>query len=112
VYVRPFPFTAGSKQSVSTDGGYSPRWRPDGKELFYVAPDRQLMTVAVSSLNPLRLGTPEPLFELPVQTPGRAFTESPFDVSADGKRFLVGRVIRSAGQPLTVVLDWTSALQR
>ena len=39
VYVRPFPFTAGSRQSVSTEGGYSPRWRPDGKELFYVSPD-------------------------------------------------------------------------
>jgi WD40 repeat protein len=112
VYVRPFPFSAGSKQSVSTDGGYSPRWRPDGKELFYVSPERQLMTVAVLSSNPLRLGTPEPLFELPVQTPGRAFTESPFDVSSDGRRFLVGRVIRSAAQPLTVVLDWTSGLQR
>ena len=69
------------------------------------------MTVAVLSSNPLRLGTPEPLFEMPVQTPGRAFAESPFDVSSDGKRFLVGRLLRSAGQPLTVVLDWTSGLQ-
>jgi Tol biopolymer transport system component len=112
VYVRPFPFTAGSKQPVSSEGGYSPRWRPDGKELFYVSPDRRLMTVAVPSANPLRLGSPEPLFELPVQTPGRGFSESPFDVSADGKRFLVGRVLRSAGQPLTIVLDWTSGVQR
>ncbi len=112
VYVRPFPFTAGSKQSVSTEGGYSPRWRPNGKELFYISPDRRLMAVSVLSSDPLRLGTPEPLFEMPVQTPGRAFTESPFDVSADGKRFLVGRVLRSTGQPLTIVLDWTSGLQR
>ena len=59
----------------------------------------------------MRLGTPEPLFEMPVQTPGRMFMESPFDVSEDGKRFLVGRALRSGGQPLTVVLDWTSGLQ-
>jgi Tol biopolymer transport system component len=110
VYVRQFPFTAGSKQSVSTDGGYNPRWRPDGKELLYVAPDRRLMSVAVISSNPLRLGSPEPLFELPIQTPGRAFSESTFDVSPDGKRFLVGRTIRSEAQALTIVLDWTSGL--
>lgn len=112
VYVRPFPFTAGSAQTVSTEGGYGPRWRPDGKELFYMSPARRLMTVAVTSSAPLKLGVPEPLFELPVQTPGRTFMESPFDVSADGKRFLVGRVLRSGGQPLTIVLDWTSSLQR
>jgi hypothetical protein len=48
---------------------------------------------------------------LPVQTPGREHTESPFDVSDDGKRFLVGRVVRTSGQSLTVVLDWTSGLR-
>jgi Tol biopolymer transport system component len=111
VYVRPFPFTTGSKHAVSTDGGYSPRWRRDGKELFYLSPDRRLMSVDVLASNPLRLGTPQPLFELPVQTPGRAFSESPFDVSADGTRFLVDRVIRTTDQPLTVVLNWTSGLR-
>jgi dipeptidyl aminopeptidase/acylaminoacyl peptidase len=111
VYVRPFPFTAGSKHAVSTAGGYSPRWRPDGKELFYVGPDRRLMSVAVTASTPLRLGMPHPLFELPVQVPGRATGESPFDVSADGTRFLVDRVLHTTEQPLTVVLNWTSGLQ-
>jgi Tol biopolymer transport system component len=112
IYVRPFPGVASSKQLASTHGGYMPRWRRDGKELFYVDQDRRLMAVSILSEDPLRFGSPQPLFELPIQAPGRAFNEFSFDVDVDGKRFLVSRLVRSDVQPLTVVLNWTSGLQR
>ena len=70
------------------------------------------MAVSILSEDPLRFGSPQPLFELPIQAPERAFNEFSFDVDVDGKRFLVSRLVRSDVQPLTVVLNWTSGLQR
>ena len=45
VYVRPFPASSGGKWLVSNGGGNQPRWRPDGKELFYITPGSELMAV-------------------------------------------------------------------
>ncbi len=64
IYVRPFPGSGGPWQ-VSTAGGSQPRWRPDGKELFYVAPDARLMAVPIAvGADPqtLEQGAPVPLF--------------------------------------------------
>jgi Tol biopolymer transport system component len=66
VYVRPFPSGAG-KWKISTTGGQFPRWRHDGRELFYLSPDRKLMVAAVkagSGLQPVfEVATPQALFE-------------------------------------------------
>jgi len=56
IYVRPFPGPGGQWQ-VSTAGGSDPRWRPDGKELYYLAPDLKLMAAAVSRFHAPRYDT-------------------------------------------------------
>jgi eukaryotic-like serine/threonine-protein kinase len=109
VYVRAFAadFSGGSASTggsvrVSRGGGTSPRWRGDGKELFYLAPDGKMMTVEVTAGPEFRGGTPTPLF----QTPSGAIVG---DVSADGKRFLLATPVGpSHSPPFTVVLNWTA----
>jgi Tol biopolymer transport system component len=63
VYVRPFPLIAtAGKWMISSGGGTQPRWRRDGKELFYISPDGKLMAVDVTELPTFRSGSPKPLF--------------------------------------------------
>ena len=104
IYVQPFP--KGDRVRISTGGGVQPRWRPDGKELFYIDPANQLMAVPVDfSTAPPSIGTPSPLFkaqwgQLP-HHPGM----STYSVSRDGQRFLVD-VLRETVGPITVLLNW------
>jgi hypothetical protein len=91
---------------VSKDGGLNARWRRDGKELFFEALDGRLMAVEMSTEGPLRLGKPVPLFPL-VAGP---ITGALWDVSADGKRFLVAMpTTEFMRSPITVVLNWWAA---
>lgn len=85
VYVAPFP-VRGEPRRVSADGGTQARWRKDGKELYYLAPDRRVMAVAVDGGgDTFDAAGPEPLFT--VDHPYGAYHA--FDVTADGQRFLV-----------------------
>jgi len=109
IYVQGFP--SGSKTQVSTDGGFQPRWRADGKELFYIGPDKKLMAVDLKSeAGGIQVGTPRILFELRVSNlPGPPY----YDVTRDGQRFL----INVAGEettptPMTVVMNWNAALKK
>jgi Tol biopolymer transport system component len=112
VYVRVFApdFSAGSASTggsvqVSRGGGTAPRWRGDGNELFYLAPDGKMMAVAVTAGLEFRGASPIPLF----QTPSGAIVG---DVSADGKRFLLATPVGpSHSPPFTVVLNWTAAIK-
>lgn len=117
VYVQPFPAT-GDKWPISTAGGSHPRWRADGGELFFMGPDRTLMsaTVAVHG-DRLDAGVPAPLF----RTRAVFFSVGPiapyrvFDTSLDGMRFLIAEEspdARSVSDPLTVVVNWTALLKR
>jgi dipeptidyl aminopeptidase/acylaminoacyl peptidase len=93
VYVTPFP-AGGRRWRVSTEGGSQARWRRDGKELFYLAPDRMLMAAAVNVQGAdFNVGSIEPLFEF--RFPYGQYHA--FDVSADGQRFLLNRLIVSPG---------------
>ena len=85
IYVRPFPSGDG-KWQVSVNGGRWPRWRSDGKELYYVE-DRILMAVSVSQESTFTLGQPQQLFEYADLTASGGNVRS-YDVSADGQRFL------------------------
>jgi|ERR1700754_1680402 len=111
VCVRPFPATPG-KWQVSTSGGQQPRWRRDGKELFYLSADHKLMSVEVSTDgSTFEHRTPTALFGTRVggiDTPGDYY-----DVTADGQRFILNnRVAEAAFTPITVVLNWTADLKR
>jgi len=87
LYVQPAPPT-GAKWQVSNAGGRQPQWRRDGKELFYLAGDGRLMAVEVRTGATFDAGTPRALFATRLRAPGVTFVHT-YDVSADGRRFLV-----------------------
>src|SRR4030095_12685463 len=110
--VRRFP-EGDLKWRVSTHGGAQPRWRRDGKELFYLAPDGKLMAAAVkASASNFETHEPSPLFNTGI---ARAFIDrrNHYEVSSDGQRFLVNisDEDRNAA-PITVVLNWNAALNK
>jgi len=106
VYVRPFPASAG-KWRVSIDGGTSPRWRRDGKELFYWSPDHGLMAMAVKLDPVFTSATPQALFQL-ARFDAVVASSGGYSVSDDGQRFLM---LTFATEPsLNVVLNWERAV--
>jgi Tol biopolymer transport system component len=105
IYVTSFPDTIG-KWQVSRGGGSEPRWRGDGREVFYIAPSGKLMAVPVNAESEFATGTPAPLFQIL----GRASISSTdlftYDVAKDGKRFLVNRFVNPEHiPPLTILLN-------
>jgi len=113
VYIQSFPASR-KKWQVSVRGGSSAIWRRDGKEIFYIAPDRRLMTVQVLSKgSTIDLGPATTLFQVP---DGDAVNSRfSYAASADGQRFLVNVVTREGPiRPLTatVVVNWQAALPR
>jgi Tol biopolymer transport system component len=104
VYVQDFPKPTG-KWKVSTAGGTEPRWRRDGRELYYIA-DRTLMAVDVRADGAtFQAGVPRVLFEARLDP--RTAVRNRYVVSPDGQRFLIVASAEQAGPtPLTVVLNW------
>jgi Tol biopolymer transport system component/predicted Ser/Thr protein kinase len=116
VYVRPFPPGDG-EWTISIAGGEQPRWRGDGKELFFEAADGKMMAVPVkAAAGPkpsFEAGTPVALFDAHmVHRPAGGLIE--YDVTADGKRFLINTTGGSGATspPLTVVTNWTAGLRK
>jgi serine/threonine protein kinase/Tol biopolymer transport system component len=105
VYVEPMPPGVG-KWQISINGGGSPRWRRDGKELFFLSPDLKMMAVDISAGQGISAGIPHALF----QTAVNSATGTYYDVSADGQRFLVYSPPLGADAPITVVLNWWAEL--
>jgi len=113
IYVRPFPPGDGrtGKSLVSSAGGVEPRWRGDGKELFYIGPDTRLMAVDITAGAAFQAGVPHALFATQVTV--RTNNSFRYDVTRDGQRFLM--VVPTAGvaaAPATVVLNWEAGLKR
>jgi Tol biopolymer transport system component len=116
VYIRPFllPATAGAvdrsvrEWQVSTSGGMHPRWSPDGKELYYIAPDGKLMAAAINvdgaTLDP---GAPRALFQTRIYGGGVDSQQGrQYDVSRDG-RFLINTVLEdNNAAPITLLQNW------
>ena len=111
VYVQPYPIT-GSKWIVSSGGGTEPRWRGDGRELFYLAGGGRLMSVMVDTNTVFRASQPRDLFQTRIP-PARNFYQTSVDATADGQRFLIKTPVDDASSPsLTVVTNWTVDLAR
>jgi eukaryotic-like serine/threonine-protein kinase len=108
VYVQSFP-PSGGKWQVSTTGGSQPRWRSDGKELFYMTPDRKLMAVDVNSQQSFEVGAPKLLFQTTV---ARYEAPNRYAVSRDGQRFLINSAVKEVSHTMTVVLNWTVEIKR
>jgi Tol biopolymer transport system component len=111
VYVDAFP-DGGSKRVVSNGGGADPRWRADGRELFYVSADRRLMAVPTTSGPAFEAGKPQVLFEMNVRDLV-AFYLKRYEVTPDGQRFVAQELtVRSGPSPLTVVVNWPALLPK
>jgi len=109
IYVRPFKPGAAGKP-VSAGGGSQPRWRREGKEnleLFYVAPDSGLMSVAIRVLpgDELSIGQPVRLFSAPITSTVQGGMWFEYDVSADGKEFLVNTFVEHPPAPISLILN-------
>jgi serine/threonine protein kinase len=111
IYVQPFP-VSGAKWMISAGGGSQPRWRRDGKEIFYLSLERKLMAVEVKTARGLEAAIPKPLFQTRIQgstlSPG-----SRYAASANGQRFLISSAPEElASAPITLVLNWTAGLKK
>lgn len=96
------PVTGGAGTPVSTGGGRAPRWSHDGRELFYIGNDGELMAVSVRLHPALELGKPLRLF----QARGTDGLWGTYEVAPDGRFFALVRTKVSAEQPLTVLVNW------
>jgi eukaryotic-like serine/threonine-protein kinase len=107
IFVQAFPGPGGKRQ-VSSEGGTMPRWRNDGRELFYLGADGRLMAAEVRLSPSFESRVPTALFKVSLlESPDRQY-----DVSPDGTRILVNRVSKETeATPMTVVLDWAAGLE-
>jgi hypothetical protein len=111
IWIQSFP-SERARWQISTEGGYEPVWRRDGKELFYRAPDGKLMSVEVRHLQQsLEFSTPKPMFDTGLKLVTFGNNSHYFDVSIDGKQFLVNRPVETdTPANLTVVVNWAASL--
>jgi dipeptidyl aminopeptidase/acylaminoacyl peptidase len=108
IYVIPFPPT-GPKWQVSGGGGVRPKWRRDGRELFFLAPDGTMMAVDVRADSSFVPGTPRALFRTELVSPDAR----PYVVTADGQRFIVTVPAGPAQtNAIQVISDWPGLLKR
>ena len=115
VYVRPFPETGAGKWQASTAGGYAPLWAPNGRELFFVDAERRMTAMSFAPGDPPQLGERRVLFAL---TPDIYLWENdyytPFDISPDGRRFIMARRVQVGAveeRPVVVVENWFTELR-
>jgi Tol biopolymer transport system component len=109
VYVRPFP-SGGGGSKVSRNGGWAPRWRGDGKEIFFLDLDGNMMVADVTLGKELHFTVPRALFPTPLL---KANDRHTYAVTKDGQRFLLPvRDQRQASTPITVVLDWPGMVKK
>jgi serine/threonine protein kinase/Tol biopolymer transport system component len=112
VYVSPF-LNGNGKWQVSSAGGQEPKWRQDGKELFYVAPEGKMMAVAVKIGASFEASSPVALFQTHRRQPVSSQDVFSYDVSGDGQKFLVlTKVDEANAAPLSVLLNWASEMEK
>ena len=109
VYVTSFPEAHG-KWQVSNAGGDQPKWRSDGKELFYLAPDSRMMAVPVNTGANFDPGTPAALFQANPRDLVATSEQFSHDVSKDGQKFLINTQLKTGTAPMSVVLNWSAKL--
>jgi len=112
IYVTTFPTAVGERQ-VSRGGGTEPRWRGDGKEIFYIGAGNTFMAVPVSVEGAFSAGNPTPLFRAWLRSHVSSTDSFSYDVTKDGQRFLVNSYAKpSQVVPLHVVLNATAGLAK
>jgi eukaryotic-like serine/threonine-protein kinase len=110
IYVQPFP-SMGQKWQVSSGGGAYPRWKRDGKEIFFLKlPEKTLMAADVRPGPTFEVGEPRALFQTQIKWSDFG---TQYDVSPDGSRFLINTLVAGEkSDALTVVQNWTDVLKK
>jgi serine/threonine protein kinase/Tol biopolymer transport system component len=112
IYVTSFPDTRG-KWQISNTGGAQPRWRGDGKELFYLGSDGKMMAVPLTIKGHFESGVPTPLFQAGGREQIAGSELVTYDVTKDGQRFLINTQMESAAtKPMTLVLNWRAKVEK
>jgi eukaryotic-like serine/threonine-protein kinase len=112
IYVTSFPEPHG-KWQISTTGGEQPRWRGDGRELFYLSSDGRMMGVPVSTGASFSSGAPVVLFHANPAVPVSYLNIFGYAVTRDGQRFLINTVMEPEERiPMSVVLNWDVGMKK
>ena len=108
IQLEPAPRVIGEKRRISATGGWRPRWRPDGRELYYLSADNHLMSVAVNSY---QFAQPKALFRLRSPSSPSSSLHGGYDISPDGQRFLIDTMLPGGTPPFNVVVNWQLLLK-
>jgi Tol biopolymer transport system component len=112
IYVTSFPEARG-KWQLSSGGGEQPRWRGDGKELFYLSSDGRMMAAPVMIGANFDHGTPVALFQATPRQPVSLTDRFVYDVSRDGQRFLINNQVKQTETaPMSIILNWAAKLNK
>jgi serine/threonine protein kinase len=120
IFVRSFPDVNKGHWQISTSGGNNPLWSPDGRELFYIGDDDAIMAVSVKSDPSFSFETPRMLFRGGAYVTNQSGEYPPWDISPDGKRFLMIKQPSSKGdvsaaeepRKINIVLNWLEELKK
>jgi Tol biopolymer transport system component len=108
IYVTSYPRPEG-KWQISSSGGEGPRWRGDGRELYYASADGRLMAVALAEDDGLKIGGTTALFPSRIGAGPSPY----YDVTADGKKFLISELLKVEDrEPLTLVIGWPALVKK
>ena len=111
IFLRPFPPTGDVRWQLTTEGGEAPRWRGDGQELYYLAPGNRIMALSVTLGDRPQWSAPVELFQRDVAVGAGATRDfPPYDVTADGERFLLNASGQGSGSDYTVIVNWAELL--
>ena len=112
IYVTSFPEARG-KWQVSSRGGEQPRWRGDGKELFYLSSDGKVIAVPVKGGTNFDAGAPVALFQANARETAATTEQTFYDVTRDGQRFLINTEAKQTEvEPMSIVLNWAAKLNK
>jgi dipeptidyl aminopeptidase/acylaminoacyl peptidase len=108
IYVRPFPGPGGESQ-VSAEGGHSPRWRADARELYFLAPDLKMMAAKVETKGAaFSASAPESLFQTRIN---QATNRQQYDVARDGRFLILTDLPETSTEPIHLLLNWQPTLR-
>jgi eukaryotic-like serine/threonine-protein kinase len=112
IFVQTFPDPAGGRWQITSEGGIEPKWRRDGKELYYLGFDGKLMAVPVTGGAGFTTARPVALFQTPLTVNrSQPVRERRYDVAPDGRFLMVAPPAASPQSPYTVVVNWTAGLK-
>jgi serine/threonine protein kinase len=114
IVVQSFPDPNGGKWQISVDGGVEPRWKHDGRELYYLAPDGKLMSVSIKGDRGIEAGRPTTLFQTGLTVNrARPDRDRHYDITRDGQRFLfVIPAGRGNTTTATVLVNWSTLFKQ